>query len=332
MRVRTMQRRRAAGGLAALLAGALSLAACGGGDEQTASPGGDPDEIEHPELAVGVTPSLTFAQVFYADAEGIFDEHGLDVELVPKGSSDVPPLLAGEYQIGTMAGATYIQALAEGFPLRALYPGVEGHTGAISIMTMPGSGIEALDDLDGAAVAINQPGAAFEIFTRILLEDAGVGQDSVEFTTIPFSSMVEALVGGQVDAAVLTAPYNTIAEDQGAALAVDPFDGPLDGAPIAGFTVTEEFAGQNPNTVEAFVAAMDEAVERLNALTDEEYAAFLPTFTSVEADVAARVVRPEYTTRVDVEQTQALADVMADIGAIREEVDIEAAVVDVESP
>ncbi|MEQ3552684.1 ABC transporter substrate-binding protein [Pseudonocardia nematodicida] len=298
----------------------LALASCGSGGTTDA---------DRTDLTVGITPSLTFAQVQYAEQNGLFEKHGLNVEVVEKGSSDVPPLLADEYQVSTMAGATYIQAVAEGFGLRALYPGVDGHSGAIGIMAMPDSGIDSIDDLAGRTVAVNQPGAAFEIFTRILLDDAGVDADDVSFSVIPFSAMVEALVRGQVDAAVLTAPFNTIAENQGAVLAVDPFTGPLDGTPIAGFTITEEFAANNPNTITAFVAAMDEAVAAVNAMSQEEFAAFLPSFTSISEEVALQVVKPEFPTRVDTPRLQLLADRMNEIGAIREATDLAPTVVSV---
>lgn len=315
--------------IAVVVGTVLAVTACGSGDPGSSAGDADPDAIERPVLTVGITPSMTFAQVQYAAQNDYFANHGLEVTLVEKGSSDVPPLLADEYQISTMAGATYIQAVAEGFELRALYPGVDGHTGAISIMAMPGSGIESINDLGGTTVAVNQPGAAFEIFTRILLEDAGVGQDNVQYSVIPFSSMVESLVAGQVDAAVLTAPFNTIAESQGAVTVVDPFDGILEDVAIAGFTVTADFAEQNPNTIAAFVAAMDEAVADLNELGQEHFAEFLTTFTTIDPDVALQVVQPQFPTRVDAERLQFLTDEMFGIGAIRAETDITATIVDV---
>jgi NitT/TauT family transport system substrate-binding protein len=190
---------------------------------------------------------------------------------------------------------------------------------------MPDKGIEQPEDLAGHTLAVNQPKATLELNSRVALDDVGIDPDDVNFQVIPLSTMVDALVGGQVDSAYLLPPFSTLAEAQGAEMVLDAYAGVLEGSPIAGYVMTCEFAEDNPNTVAAVQLVMTEAAEAMN--DPAEYRSFIPTYTSLTAELAEQAPAFEFPTTIDVDSLQEYADLMTKYEFATREVDIAEAII-----
>lgn len=303
---------------------ALALAACSGTSVSTSTPAAsEPSgEPETSELLVGVTPVGDFAPIYYAVAEGIFEKNGLKVTIDPKGASEVPPLLANSYQAVSMSWTTFIQAAAQDVPLRPVFPGITGGPDTqTGIYVMPDSGVENADDLVGKTIAINQPKASAELNSRVSLDDAGVDPESVTFQVLPLPTLVDSLSTKKVDAAYLFPPFSTQAEDLGAKLIVDAYDGSLDGTPVAGFVMTADFVANNPNTIAAFQKSLTEATATLSGDTDL-YREFITTYTQLTPEVAQKVPAYTFPSTIDVERLQDLADIMAEKKFSTQKIDV----------
>jgi NitT/TauT family transport system substrate-binding protein len=322
-------------GVLALMAACVLLAACGSssstssGDSSSASSSGNGSGApETKDLKVGVTPVGDFSPIYYAVARGIFRQHGLNVTIDPKGASEVPPLVSNSYQAVSMSWTTFIQAAAQGVPLVAVFPGINGAVDTqTGIYVMPKSGITTPQQLVGKKLAINQPRATFELNSRVALDELGVDSDGVDYQVLPLPTIGDALVAGKVDAAYLVPPFSTIAESRGARLLVDPYRGrALAGSPVAGFAMTQSFAKKNPNTVKAFVASLTQAADELNR--SGSYRTFVTSFTSLTPALARQVPQYTFPTTVDVAQLQREADLMAQKGFATRRVDMSSFVTD----
>ncbi|ROO86163.1 NitT/TauT family transport system substrate-binding protein [Actinocorallia herbida] len=315
-----LNRRHRAALVATALVGAAALTGCGS-DDTTTEAGGVTT------LTVGVTPVGDFAPIYYAEAKGIFAEHGLKVTIDPKGASEVPPLVSDHYQAVSMSWTTFIQATAQGVPLRGVFPGISGKAGnQTGIYAMPSSGISAAADLAGRTVAINQPKATFELNSRVVLKAAGVDVDKVKFQVLPLATIGDALVAGKVDAAYLVPPFSTQVEAKDAKLVVDPYDGgALEGSPVAGYIMTETFVKAHPEAVTAFQQSLTEAAEALN--NDGSYREFVTTYTKLTPELAQQVPDYDFPTTIDVAKLQTEADLMAEAGFSTKKVDIASLVV-----
>lgn len=305
--------RRAVALLVVVLAGVTALSGCGRGSS------GDSGVTA---LKVGVTPVGDFAPVYYAKDKGIFAKNGLDVTIEPKGTSEVPQLLSDTYQAVSMSWTTFIQASAQGVPLRGVFPGISGapetQTG---IYVMPSSGITSAKELTGKKVAINQPKAGYELTSRVALKDAGVDVDKVDFQVLPLSTIGDALVAGKVDAAYLVPPFSTQAEAKRATLLVDPYQQPrLAGLPVAGYVMTTRFAEANPKAVVAFRTSLAQAARELNATNS--YRSFITTFTQLPPELAAKMPVYVFPTTIDLGKLQTEADLMAEAGFATKKVDV----------
>lgn len=96
-------------------------------------------------------------------------------------------------------------ALQKNLGMAMLYPEV------IQIVTLADSGIETVDDLSGATVAVGAPGSGTEANARQILEVHGITYDDISEQFLPFGEAVDALRDGAIDAAFLTAGIPTAA-------------------------------------------------------------------------------------------------------------------------
>jgi NitT/TauT family transport system substrate-binding protein len=117
-----------------------------------------------------------------------------------------------------------------------------------------------------------------------VLSDQGVDPKSLKFVEIPLPDMGPTLQRGEIDAAWVVEPFTTSLKTTLKARAIiDPFSGPTDGLPVAGYAVTKRFAEQNPKTIAAFLRALGKATDEANA-DASKVAEVVPTYTGIKAE------------------------------------------------
>jgi NitT/TauT family transport system substrate-binding protein len=182
---------------------ALVLAACGGDDDDSAGGGGEESEGGGQELTdvrlqlQWVTQSQ-FAGYFAADAQGYYEDEGLDVEIL-EGAVDIVP-----QQVLASGGAEFAIAWVP----KALVSREEGadivniaqvfqRSGTLEV-TWADSGLETIDDLAGKRVGTWGFGNEFELTAA--LSAAGLDPESdVEIVQQPFD--MSLLLNNEIDAA-----------------------------------------------------------------------------------------------------------------------------------
>lgn len=78
--------------------------------------------------------------------------------------------------------------------LASIYPN------AVQIVTVEGSGIETLQDLEGKRVSVGAPGSGTELNARALLEGNGITYDDIDEQRLNFNETADALRDGDIDA------------------------------------------------------------------------------------------------------------------------------------
>ena len=247
---------------AALLVSGSLLTACGGGGG-SASEDGDTTTIQ-----LGTYPNsvLSLPQVV-AEGEGFFADEGLEVEPIngKTGPELVSTLIGGTTQIAGASTGTAIPALEQGQKL-TVFPPFQKENKAILVPEE--SGLSALEDLEGKKIAVPARGGDAESFAVDVMEEQGVDPSAVTFvaTGAP-GTMQAALTNGTVDAGVLTvSAINQMRSNGTEVVAVaNSLDGSAgkrgeDGL-AAFFITTDDYWGENPDTVEAFCRAMRTTTE-----------------------------------------------------------------------
>lgn len=276
--------------LAALVAVAVggAIAACGGSGSPAAPTTGAGSSGDQPSataeelttIIVGSVPSLSLGLIEVAKSQGLFDNAGISVEIVPvdSGPNVVTGVVAGQYDIGSTAYAPPLLALAEGAPL-ALVSGVDtvgpdGSNGGTLVKN--DSGITSWKDLAGKKIASNAPRSLFSLTIPAAIAADGGDPSAIEIVPLPFNQIPKAVADGQVDAGVVLEPFLTAGLNEfpdlvnlGDSIAAVLPEGSGSGLY---FTSASTAQAKGP-AIQAFQQAIAEAITYANANIDEVKAA-----------------------------------------------------------
>jgi len=176
-------------------------------------------------LKFGVLPIVDNLPFWVAAEKGYFAGEGVVVELVPFDSAmERDSAISAKQVDGALGDVLALAALnGGGVPARAVAvgQGVTAEEGRFALLSAPGSGITRPEQLKNVEVAVSL-NSIVEYVTDKLLLGHGFSEDEIKKTAIPkIPARLEALLSGQVKAAVLPDPPAAIAELNGAGLVLD---------------------------------------------------------------------------------------------------------------
>ena len=308
------------------MAAALVLAACS--TPSSAAPEGSASARgELTAVTVGVIPIVDVAPIYLGVETGVFEAHGLDVtlELAEGGAAIVPAVADGTYQFGFSNVTSLLTASSTGVPLKVVAPGnfSTGQPGRdfSAVVTSAGSGIEGAAGLAGKTVAVNSLKNIGDTTVRAVVDAAGGDPQAVEFVEMGFPDMPAAVVSGQVDAAWVVEPFVTTAVDQGARIISSNFVETDPDLLVAAYFTSDQMIAEDPQTVEAFTAAIQEALTYATAHPDETRA-ILDTYTEIDPVVRSVMIMPRFAPDLDTPYLQVVADLGLKYGAFDKPVDV----------
>ncbi len=218
--------------LAATVLAGLALSACG--SDTSASAEGDGQESA--TVKVGIVQLPIFAPIYVADAKGYFEEAGLEVQLetVKSGQDAVPLASSGKLDVvaaGFSAGM--FSAIETGLDIKVVASmGVsDGNTEesptdlVVSSAAVDSGEIESIADLKGKKIgAAGGAGGTGAFLLSLALEEAGLGINDVDVVNLGNPDMPTALANGSLDAGLISAPFSTLAieDGTGVSMAVPP--------------------------------------------------------------------------------------------------------------
>lgn len=245
-----------------------------------------------PAVKIGYLPVDSFAALFLL-ADRYLPAAGINVETVrlAGGPEIVSQVATGQLQLGGGGmGAAGFNAVASGLPVEYVAPLHSGYVEDYFTVRKAiwGKEIKRVADLRGRPVALNIRGAAVEWMLEQALRRDGLGIKDVQIKLMPFPDMVPALESGAVDAAILSEPFPTLAEDKG--IGLRPLVRPAGAKPVP-ITATfwnKEWATANPDLANRVMVAYLKAARDL-ALGDgwqgDRTIEVILKFTSARPDV-----------------------------------------------
>jgi len=194
---------------------------------------------------------------------------------------------------GTGMGAAGFNAVAASLPVEFVAP---LHSGYIEdYFTVRKASwekeIKRIGDLKGKPAALNVRGAAVEWMLDQALKRDGLGLKDVQIKIMPFPDMVPALETGAVEAAILTEPFPTLAEERGVALRPLPRPAGAKATPITAIFWNKEWAAKNPDLAHKVMIAYLKAARDLaldNGWKQERNIDLMVKYTGAKADVIRR--------------------------------------------
>lgn len=307
------------------------LAGCGSGSpsgpaaspSDTASSAGGAGDADQ----VGVLPIVDVATIYIAMTQGIFNDHGLTVEttLAQGGAAIVPAVVSGSSLFGFSNLTSLLIGRSRGLDLVAVAPG-SGSNGKVggdyfAVVVNADSEIRDGAGLSGATIAVNTLQNINDTTLKAAVRDAGGEPEGIEYIEVAFPDMPAALANGQVDAIAVGEPFLTIAKDEGGREVLSSYAAPIENMTVSAYFTTEDALQAEPEKVRSFQQAMGEAqtIARTDAAAVR---AVLPEYTSLEADLIERIVLPDFPEGINVESTQALADLAEADGLLESAVDV----------
>jgi NitT/TauT family transport system substrate-binding protein len=303
------------------------LAACGGDDSGSASPGSTSGDTEVKKVAVGVIPIIDVAPLYLGIEKGFFSSRGLEVtpKLAQGGAAIVPAVLAGEDQFGFSNVVSLMTAREKGVPLVTVAAGASS-TGdpakdVNAVLVGKGSTLKSAADLAGKKVAINSLNNIGDTTIKTAVEKAGGDPNAVKFVEMPFPDMPGQLASGKIDAAWESEPFRSAIIGAGGRILFDNLTETYPKLQIATYFTSEQLKAKDPKMVEDFVAAMNESLEYATANPDEARAV-LSTYTKLTPELAAKVVLPAWPTELDQESAAAVGAAAKKYGTLKNDPDL----------
>jgi ABC-type nitrate/sulfonate/bicarbonate transport system substrate-binding protein len=252
---RMMKTRRASLVVAAALVAALAV--------PPPSPAAAQAAARTPVSAVVIGVSVSIWPAIVADKKGFFAAEGLDLDLISSGSSarSLQQVAAGSAAIGSSSMVDSIRAIGSGADvkifLNSLAVGTHSLVAAKSIKSVP--------DLKGKRVMTGGPGDVTNLWWYALARHFNL--DPSRDVELLFSgsttARTAALLGGAIDATVISTPQSFKAIDDGFT-DLGPVAPYLGEFPMMIWHVNANWARANTKTLAAFIRAHSKAVRYLS--------------------------------------------------------------------
>lgn len=310
----------------AVAALALTLTACGGDGDAA-------DDGELADISLGVLNIAPSAAVQYGLDEGIFEDHGLNVEITEGqgAAAMLPAVQTGDMDFAVGNALSVLTAVDQGLDMRLLTGYSHSYTEGDDIngvVVRSDDDIQGWDDLEGRDVAVNVLNGQGDLTIMEAVAQDGGDPDSLGLTEIDFPEMTGQLERGNVDAVWLPEPFlsQTLAEDDFELLG-HPNQEVIPGLPTMHSFTSAQFAEQNPELTEQFQEAMDEVLTAAEQ-NPEDTAQSLATFLDMDEEVAAEVRLEEFDADPRVDQLSTMVDLMVDYEFIDEPSNLDEVVLD----
>jgi len=315
--------------IAGAAASLLMLASCGGGEEASETEqNAAQDNGELTEISIGVIPIVDVAPIYLGVEEGIFEEHGLDVELTlaQGGAAIIPAVQSGDFDFGFSNITSLVIGKSQGLPLELVAPGPQttGEPGEdfSSLIVPEDSDAESIVDLEGKRVAVNTLNNINDTVLKEGMRQEGGDRDSMDLVEVAFPDMGGQLESGNVDAIMAVEPFATLAKEAGGREIYSPYAEPIEDLMIAGYFTNTDKIENEPELVDSFVSAMKESQQFAEDNPDAARE-ILSEYTEIEPEVAEQLNMPRFPQEINRESTERIIELSEETGLIEEPVEVD---------
>ena len=239
------------------------------------SPGAASAQKNPPTVRIGIeAPAGTNSHYYVTEQLGLFQKHGVNVELIsfPGGTVGLQALIAGDIQFASEDGVAGLSADLRGANLYFIAGMI--NTFPFSILSRPE--IRTPQDLRGKKILISRYGSSSDTAVRVAVEKHGLkpDKDVIILQGGGQSERFGALRAGAVDAAIVSPPLNLAGKKMGFNEVIDLSQSgvPYSHQQIAAIKV---YLDRNPDAVLRTLRAL---IEGLAAWKDPAKKAAVMTF------------------------------------------------------
>jgi NitT/TauT family transport system substrate-binding protein len=291
-----MKRRAFLGGIAAI---AVSVALAGCTDSGATPTETDSGPGETYTVRIAALPIAETGAIWAALDAGIFEEHGIELEILPAqgGAQAIPALVAGDidFAIGQPMGPFRAALGGEETRILSNYANsLPSGEDVNSVVASAASGISSWADLSGKTVSVNSLGAAGDLTIRAAVAADGGDPNSIEFVAVAFPDAPAQIEAGTIDAAWVPDPFRGMVVGAGGTDLGGPYQQSIPGLTVLTNFTLQKVIDENPDMVEAWNAALAAALE-FAAGNEDAVRAAIAKYLEIPEEAAAGIVLPEFT-------------------------------------
>jgi len=205
--------------------------------------------------------------MYVAAEEGLFTAKGVNVTFVPVASAPERDqvMAAGQVDgtVNEVLSAMFFNQEEIRVQIVRIARAATPKAPVFHILASAQSGITTVEGLKGASIGISE-GTVIEYLTDRLLQAQGFSPEEINSVAVPkIPDRLALLNSGELQAAVLPDPLSFLAIQQGAVNVLDDSSLPEVGYSV--ITFRKKVIDQHPAAIRAFLAAVEEAIEKINA-------------------------------------------------------------------
>lgn len=190
---------------------------------------------------------------YYLMKSGYLEKHGLSFEefAVPSGNITMQQMVAGQVDLGTYAGPSFIIGNLKGGLIAIAV--IENVGKTARIITRKDLQISKVEELRGRRIANLTGSSVGNDFVDVVMPHYGLNRGDYQEVRMDINNMVAALAAKTVDAMVNVEPYNVIAVAEGVGSDLLDFSR-FDPMPVF-MAATSEMVEKRPDTIIAYLKA-----------------------------------------------------------------------------
>jgi len=227
--------------------------------------------------------SFTTIPILAATKFGLYQQEGLRPELIfMRPNISVTAVVTGQVEFATAHGSI-VRAAAQGMPVKSLM--VVADRPAYYLVAKPG--VNSVGALRGRSVGIASLGGSVHLMTKEFLAQNNLDADRnvALVVTGDHNTSIQAMQNGHVDAAVISVPWQTVAEKAGFRKLA--YFGDVMRLPMAGLGASEENIGKRPDLLRRAVRATLRGIDFLrDARNKKEVVGIMVAWFRVNAEQA----------------------------------------------
>ncbi|WP_283153839.1 ABC transporter substrate-binding protein [Guptibacillus hwajinpoensis] len=280
-----------------------------------------------------VTRSIFYAPQYVALSEGIFEKHGIDVELTTTwgGDKTMTTLLSNGADVALVGSETSIYVYAQGTDDPVINFAQLTQTDGTFLVSREKVDHFEWEDLKGSTFLGQRKGGMPQMAGEYVLKQKGIDpQNDLDLIqNIDFANISSAFASGTGDYVQLFEPTASVFEEQGVGHIVASFGKESGKIPYTGFMAKESYLSKNADVAERFTKALYEAQLWVDTHSSSEIAKSIePFFQDTDLELITTVVdryksQHSFATNpsLDQEEWDNLQNIMDEAGELPKRVD-----------
>ncbi|KAF5073506.1 putative aliphatic sulfonates-binding protein [anaerobic digester metagenome] len=224
--------------------------------------------VSEETIIVGYLPTNHDSALFVADAKGMFEKEGVNMQLVPfrDGSSLVDALNDGKIDIGYCGVTPVTTAISQKKPIKVVAAVNEEGSG---IVVSKNLSVTSVNDFEGKTIAVPKNGSIQDVLLNYLFWKNGLNINEVKIHEMEVPLMPGALKSGEIDVFIAWEPYVSISNLSSTGN-VFMYSGDIwKNYPCCVVVASESFINKKPELLRKFLRVHMEATDYVNNHKDE---------------------------------------------------------------